>query len=333
VRLCSERGRELMLEQMERDLSFFHVTFDRWYSESELFSSGLVEKAVDRARAEGHVYEEGGAVWLRTSSFGDDKDRVLIKQDGYHTYFASDIAYHMDKFSRGSTTAVNVWGADHHGYVPRMKAALSTCGIPPEWLSILLIQLVKLWKGGQEIKMSKRAGDFVTLRELCEEVSVDAVRFVFLTKSHDSALDFDTDLVKKKDSENPVYYVQYAHARACSIFRKAADEDLPFPPPENAAVDRLLLEEEYSLIRKMAEFPDLLEDIASSLEPHRLTYYLGELAASFHRYFNLGTKKPRHRIVTDDVELSGARLALVHAVRTVLANGLELMGVTAPERM
>lgn len=181
--------------------------------------------------------------------------------------------------------------------------------------------------------MSKRAGEFVTLRELCEEVGVDAVRFVFLTKSHDSPLDFDTDLVKKKDSENPVYYVQYAHARACSLFRKAEAEGVPLPRPDELPVDGLRLEEEYALIRKMAEFPDLLEDIAASLEPHRLTYYLGELAAAFHRYFNMGTKNPECRIVTDDPELSAARLLLVHAVKSVLANGLTLMGITAPERM
>lgn len=333
VRICAGRGREIMLEQISQDLSLFRVSFDRWYSEYELFSGGMVDKAVARAREQGHVYEEDGAVWLRTTSFGDDKDRVLVKQDGYHTYFASDIAYHLDKYARGYTTAVNIWGADHHGYLPRMKAALSACGIFPEWLSILLIQLVKLWKDGQEVKMSKRTGEFVTLRELCEEVGVDAVRFVFLTKSHDSPLDFDTDLVKKKDSENPVYYVQYAHARACSLFRKAEAEGVPFPRPDEFPMDGLRLEEEYALIRKMAEFPDLLEEIAASLEPHRLTYYLGELAAAFHRYFNMGTKNPECRIVTGDAELSGARLLLVLAVKSVLANGLELMGITAPERM
>jgi arginyl-tRNA synthetase len=333
VNRCTSRGKELMLKQIAEDLSTFHVSFDRWYNESELFSAGLVEKTVTRARNQGQVYEDGGAVWLRTSSFGDDKNRVLIKQDGYHTYFASDIAYHLDKYARGYTTAINIWGADHHGYVPRMKAALSACGIPPEWLSVILIQLVKLWKGGQEVKMSKRAGQFVTLKELCEEVGVDAVRFVFLTKSHDSPLDFDADLVTKKDSENPVYYVQYAHARACSIFRKAAEAGIPPLHPEDAPAENLQLEEEFALIRKMAEFPDLLEDIASSFEVHRLTYYLGELANAFHRYFNMGNKNPECRIITGDPEVSGARLLLVQAIRTVIANGLALMGVTAPERM
>jgi arginyl-tRNA synthetase len=333
VNHCTARGKELMLKQIADDLSMFRVTFDRWYSESELFSSGLVEETVARARNKGQVYEEGGAVWLRTSTFGDDKNRVLIKQDGYHTYFASDIAYHLDKHARGYATAVNIWGADHHGYVPRMKAALSACGVAPEWLSVILIQLVKLWKGGQEVKMSKRAGQFVTLRELCDEVGVDAVRFVFLTKSHDSPLDFDADLVTKKDSENPVYYVQYAHARACSIFRKAEEEGIPLLHPEEAPVENLHLEEELALIRKMAEFPALLEDIAANFEAHRLTYYLGDLAGAFHRYFNMGNKHPECRIVTADPAVSGARLLLVQAIRAVIANGLSLLGVKAPERM
>jgi arginyl-tRNA synthetase len=333
VNQCTSRGKKLMLKQIAEDLSTFRVSFDRWYNESELFSSGLVEKTVTRARDRGQVYEDGGAVWLRTSTFGDDKNRVLIKQDGYHTYFASDIAYHLDKYARGYTSAVNIWGADHHGYVPRMKAALNACGISPEWLSVILIQLVKLWKGGQEVKMSKRAGQFVTLRELCEEVGVDAVRFVFLTKSHDSPLDFDADLVTKKDSENPVYYVQYAHARACSIFRRAAEAGIPVLHPGNAPVGKLEMEEEFALIRKMAEFPALLEEIAASFEAHRLTYYLGDLAGAFHRYFNMGNKDPDYRILTADPEVSGARLLLVQAVKTVIANGLALMGVTAPERM
>jgi arginyl-tRNA synthetase len=333
VDLCTTRGKELMLKQIAVDLSMFHVSFDRWYSESDLFRSGLVEKTVERARSKGQVYEEDGAVWLRTSTFGDDKDRVLMKQDGYHTYFASDIAYHLNKHSRGYNSAVNIWGADHHGYVPRMNAALRACGISAEWLSVMLIQLVKLWKGGQEVKMSTRAGQFVTLRELCEEVGVDAVRFVLLTKSHDTPLDFDADLVTKKDSENPVYYVQYAHARACSIFRKAAAEGIRLPRPEQVSVERLQMEEEFALIRKMSEFPVLLEDIAGSLEVHRLTYYLGDLAGAFHRYFNIGNKDAEYRIVSGDTGLSAARLLLVQAVKTVIANGLALMGVTAPERM
>jgi len=214
-----------------------------------------------------------------------------------------------------------------------MNAALLAHGFPEDWLSVMLIQLVKLWKGGQEIKMSKRAGDFVTLKELIDDVGVDATRFVFLTKSHDSTLDFDIDLVKKQDSDNPVYYVQYGHARICSIFRKAASEGISLPDLTDGLLERLILDEEMALIRRMAEFPPLLEEISRTLEPHRLTYYLTDLAASFHRYFNLGTKISENRIVTNDRETSHARLFLAGAVRAVIANGLGLLGISAPERM
>jgi arginyl-tRNA synthetase len=239
----------------------------------------------------------------------------------------------LEKWKRGFSKAINIWGADHHGYVQRVKAALKTNGLDENWLDVLFIQLVKLWKGGEEIRMSKRAGHYVTLKELVEEVGVDAVRFVFLTKNHDSPLDFDIDLVKKHDSDNPVYYVQYAHARICSVFRKAASEGITLPPKADQILDRLILDEEMALIRVMAEFPSLLEDLSRSLEPHRLTYYLTELAALFHRYFNLGSKKPENRIVGADVTLSQARLFLIEAIRIVLHNGLDLLGIHAPERM
>ncbi|RLB37040.1 MAG: arginine--tRNA ligase, partial [Deltaproteobacteria bacterium] len=275
----------------------------------------------------------GGALWIRTSRFGDDKDRVIRKSDGRFTYFASDIAYHLDKKERDFTRSVDLWGADHHGYVSRLRGAMAAFDIPGEWFSVLLIQLVKLWKGGNEVKMSKRAGTYVTLRELMDEVGVDAVRFVFMTKSHDSPLDFDVDLVKKKDSDNPVYYVQYAHARICSVFRKAREEGIGLPRDLERCAARLVLEEEMAMIRRMTEFPSLLEDICRVFEPHRLTYYLTGLAAAFHRYFNLGTKNPQHRIVVEDRELAGARLLLAAGVRTVLANGLALLGVSAPEKM
>jgi arginyl-tRNA synthetase len=214
-----------------------------------------------------------------------------------------------------------------------MKAALSANGIPENWLSVMLIQLVKLWKGGQEVKMSKRSGDFVTLKELVDEVGVDAVRFVFLTKNHDSALDFDIDLVKKQDSNNPVYYVQYAHARICSIFNKADSEGISLPDKPEGLLNRLVLDEEMRLIRIMAEFPYLLKDITITLEPHRLTYYLNDLAGSFHKYFNLGIKSSEHRIVTNDRAMSQARLFLSDAVRSTISNGLGLLGISAPEKM
>ncbi|MBW1667596.1 MAG: arginine--tRNA ligase [Deltaproteobacteria bacterium] len=330
---CSELGKHTMLEEIKKDLEEFRVIFDVWSSESALYASGSVEEALEAIKEKGQLYEKDGALWIRTSLYGDDKDRVVRKKDGQYTYFASDIAYHLEKWKRGFSKAVNIWGADHHGYVQRMKAALKANGLDDSWLSVLLIQLVKLWKGGQEIKMSKRAGHYVTLKELVGEVGVDAVRFVFLTKNHDSQLDFDVDMVKRQDSENPVYYVQYAHARICSIFRKAASEGISLPDRPQEVLKELNLEEEMALVRLMAEFPPLLEDIARRLEPHRLTYYLTELASGFHKYFNLGTKEPDKRIVTDNVSRSQARLILAEAVRKVLVNGLCLLGISAPERM
>jgi len=330
---CAELGKQRMLNEIKQDLHDFRIHYDVWSSESDLFSLGLVQKDLEEIRKKGKIYEKDGAVWIETSQFGDDKDRVVKKQTGEYTYFASDISYHLEKWKRGYSKAVNIWGADHHGYVQRVKAALRANGLEESWLSVLLLQLVKLWKGGQEVKMSKRAGLYVTLRELIDEVGVDAARFVFLTKHHDSPLDFDIDLVKKKDPDNPVFYVQYAHARICSIFRKAAEEGLALPGKPDEVLHELVLEEEMALIRMMAEFPYLLADISRKFDPHRLTYYLTELASLFHRYFNLGTKEAEKRIVGSEKFLSEARLYLVEAVRTVLSNGLNLLGISAPERM
>ena len=330
---CTDFGKQRMLQEIKRDLADFRIFFDVWFSESDLYAAEGIEEALDMIREKGQIYEKEGALWIKTSIYGDDKDRVVRKTDGQYTYFASDISYHLDKWKRGFTKAINIWGADHHGYVQRMKAALQSNDLEADWLSVLLIQLVKLWKGGQEIKMSKRAGRYVTLRELIDEVGVDAARFVFLTKNHDSPLDIDIDLVKRHDSDNPVYYVQYAHARICSIFRKAASKDLSLSDTGDEGLEELGLDEEMALIRLMAEFPSLLEDISRKLEPHRLTYYLAELASLFHKYFNLGTKEPDKRIVGDDGHRSRARLFLAEAVRIVLHNGLELLGIQAPERM
>lgn len=333
INYCTDRGKEIMLEEIKRDLAQFRVEFDVWSNESELFASDLIDKTLDEIKKRGHLYEKEGALWIRSSIFGDDKDRVIKKSDGQYTYFASDISYHLEKWKRGFSRAVNIWGADHHGYVQRVKAALKAHDLDENWLSVLLIQLVKLWEEGREIKMSKRTGHYVTLKELVEEVGVDAVRFVFLTKNHDSTVDFDIDLVKKHDSENPVYYVQYAHARICSIFRKATSEAISLPDSPESYLPRLVLDEEMALIRWMAEFPVLLEKVSRTLEPHPLTYYLTELASLFHRYFNLGTKVPDNRIVGSDRSLSRARLFLAEAVRTVLNNGLNLLGIHAPEKM
>ena len=333
IAYCAEHGKEKMLHEIKRDLVDFGMTFDVWYSETDLFSSGLLEKSLETIKGTGYLYEKDGALWIKTSDLGDDKDRVIKKSDGEFTYFASDISYHLDKWKRGFSKAINIWGADHHGYIQRMKGALKANDIDEEWLSVLLIQLVKLWKGGQELRMSKRAGTFVTLRELMDEVGVDAARFVFLSKNHDSPLDFDIDLAKKHDSDNPVYYVQYAHARICSIFRKAEEEGISLPQDPETVLARLILAEEMALIRFMAEFPSLLESICRVFEPHRLTYYLTELASLFHKYFNLGTKIPENRIVCADSSLSQARLFMADAIRIVLYNGLNLLGIYAPERM
>jgi arginyl-tRNA synthetase len=333
IQVCTKKGKEIMLEEIRQDLHRFRVAFDVWSSENELASSGLLQGTLSVLSEKGLLYEEAGALWIRTTDFGDDKDRVIRKKDGQFTYFASDITYHLEKQKRGFAKAIDIWGADHHGYIPRVKAALLSHGIPEDWLSVMLIQLVKLWKGGQEVKMSKRAGNFVTLQELLDEVGVDAVRFVFLTKNHDSPLDFDIDMVKKEDSDNPVYYVQYAHARICSIFRKAEDAGISIPEKPDRLLDLLSLDEEMALIRAMAEFPTILVEICKKLEPHRLTYYLTDLASSFHKYFNMGTKIPEYRIITPERELSVARLILAEGVRTVIANGLRLLGISAPQRM
>ena len=325
--LLSELGKDKILKEIKEDLANFRVTFDLWYKESDLYSSGKIDDAIKLIEKGGMLFEKDGALWIRTSRFGDDKDRVVRKKDGEFTYFASDVSYHLDKWKRGFKRVINIWGADHHGYITRVKAAIETQGIPGDWLEVLLIQLVKLWEGGAEVKMSKRSGKYVTLKELVDEVGVDAVRFVFLSKDHTSPLDFDISLVKREDSENPVYYVQYAHARVCSLFRKAATENIHLPEEPDSTLQRLVLDEEIALIRKMAEFPSLIEEIAGDLGPHRLTYYLTELAGSFHRYYN------RHRIVSDDRTLTQARLFLSLGIRILIKNGLRLLGVSAPEVM
>ena len=330
---CADSGKAKMLQEIKNDLELFRVHFDVWTSEKGLHEDGLIQSSLEEIRNQGRMYEKDGALWIETSVYGDDKDRVIKKKDGQYTYFASDIAYHLEKWKRGFAKAVNIWGADHHGYVQRVQAALQANGLDSSWLSILLIQLVKLWKEGAEIKMSKRAGSFVTLRELIDEVGIDAVRFVFLSKSHDSPLDFDIDLVKKQDSDNPVYYVQYAHARICSIFRKAGSEDISLTQGPGPVLEHLVLEEELALIRQLSEFPTLLQEIAVNFEPHRITYYLTDLAASFHRYFNLGTRFPEHRIVTEEKDMTQARLLLAQGVRIVIRNGLHLLGIEAPRKM
>ncbi len=327
IDLLAELGKEKMIKEIQEDLAGFRVRFDLWYKEGDLYSTGKIDQAIALIEKRGLLFEKDGALWVRTTAFGDDKDRVIRKNDGQFTYFASDIAYHLDKWERGFERAINIWGADHHGYINRVKAALEAEGISGNWLEVLLIQLVKVWEGGAEVKMSKRSGRYITLKELVDEVGVDAVRFVFLSKDHTSPLDFDIDLVKRKDSENPVYYVQYAHARVSSLFRKASEKGIQLSQRPGLILQGLALDEEINLIRKIAEFPSLIEEIAGDLGPHRLTYYLAELASSFHSYYN------RHRILMKDRALSQARLFLCLGVKIVIKNGLHLLGVDAPEAM
>ena len=326
---CRETGITEMLRQIGETLTKFGVSFDEWYSERKLYNpkNNLVRAAIDELREKGLVFEEGGAVWLMTTRFGDDKDRVLIRNNGQTTYFASDIAYHRDKFMRGFREIVDVWGADHHGYIPRMKAAIQALGHNPDEFNVLLVQLVNLVREGQPVKMSKRAGTFVTLEEVMEEVGTDACRFTFLLRRPDSHLDFDLDLVKSQSSENPVYYVQYAHARLSSVFRQAAEKGIALPPIEKINLSRLSLPEELAIIKRLSAFPELVEKAAEAKEPHRLTYYLQELAGELHSYYF------RHKFISDDLELTYVRMHLVKAVRQVIATSLNLLGVSAPESM
>lgn len=317
----------LILDDIRQDLKEFGVCFDVWFSEKALLDRGDVQETLQDMKERETVFEHEGAWWFRSTDKGDDKDRVLIKSDGSLTYFASDVAYHRDKYRRGFDTVINVWGADHHGYVARMKASVQGLGKDPDALQIVLVQLVSLVRKGQPVAMSTRAGEFVTLREVRDEVGRDAARFIFLTRKADSKLEFDLELAKEKSNDNPVYYVQYAHARICSILRNAAK--LKVPIPESGKVDLALLDlpEEKELIRHMAALPDVIEGAAISMEPHRITTYLRDIATTLHSYYY------HHRVLTDDEDVTGARLAMVLGVRTAIAKALTLLGVSAPERM
>ncbi len=321
-------GANEILEVIRKDLEAFGVTFDSWFSERTLYEKDLVNQALERLKEKGFIYDKEGALWFASSRLGDDKDRVVVRANGEPTYLASDIAYHALKADRGFDLLVDVWGADHHGYVPRIKAALEALGYPPDMLQVLLIQMVSLIKGGEKVSMSTRQGEFVPLAELVDEVGKDAVRFIFLTRKCDAHLDFDVDLAKSQTEENPVFYVQYAHARISSIFRTAQERKIPVPQ-DFVRVDLtpLDLKEEMGLIKKVLQFPDLIEGMARSLEPHRLTYYLQELASAFHSYYN------HYRVLVDDQGLREARMALAKGVQIVVREGLRLLGVDAPHSM
>ena len=314
-----------MMDVIRDDLAMVGVHYDRWFSERSLYSDGTYEKSLAHLRDGGFVTEREGAVWLSSSELGDEKDNVLVRSTGAPTYFASDIAYHYDKFLvRGFQRVIDVWGADHQGHVPRMKAAAAALGVDPERLTIILYQLVTLKRGAEVVRLSKRAGEVVTLREVVEEVGADAVRFFFVSRAADSHMDFDIELAKRQSAENPVYYVQYAHARIAGILSHAAERIRSF---EDGDVSLLTHESELALVRKMLQLAELVESVAVSLEPHQLPYYAMDLAAAFHDFYE------KCRVVSDDEALSKARLKLVAAAKLALARALGLMGVSAPERM
>jgi arginyl-tRNA synthetase len=331
IPLCVDRASKILLEEIEADLRNFGVTFDAWVSERSLYASGEVDADLATLRAGGYLYEEGKAVGFRASDFGDEKDRILIRSTGEPTYFASDIAYHANKIRRGFHRLINIWGADHGGYISRVKAAIKALGYDPEILQVILLQLVKVLRGGVPVPMSKRTGEFVELREVVNEVGRDAARFLFLTRRSEAQLDFDIEVAKQQSMDNPVFYVQYAHARACSMARKAAEGGLP-GPYDDADVSRLTLPEELGMLKQLAVYPEMALGAALAYEPHRVTTYLQALVAEFHGYFTK-YKDTEERVISGDRELSRARLAMVAAVRQVVANGLGLLGVSAPERM
>ncbi|MGD8992205.1 MAG: arginine--tRNA ligase [Desulfobacterales bacterium] len=324
---CAHFAAAKILDGIRDDLTFFGVKFDRWFSEQSLYDSGRVAEILEQFRRQGIVYEKEGALWFKTSDFGDEKDRVVVKANGEMTYFASDIAYHQDKYDRGFERVVDVWGADHHGYIPRMKAAIEACGHQRNQFDVILVQLVNLLRAGEPVAMSTRAGEFETLKDVINEVGRDAARFIFLTRHYESALDFDLEVAKQKTNDNPVYYVQYVHARIASIMRKGRQQGAGKVFWDDEAVARITAPEEIDLIKALARYPDILAGSAKSMEPHRVTYYLMELASAFHTYYN------KHRVLTDDVLLRCGRLNLILAVQKVIRNGLTLLGVSAPERM
>ena len=313
------------LAALKEDLQAFNVDFDVWFSEKTLHDEGRIKAACDFLLERGHMYEKDGALWLKSTEYGDDKDRVVIRDNGIPTYLAADIAYHRDKFERGFDHVINLWGADHHGYIARMKAAVGSLGYKPEQLEVLILQMVSLYRNGELVKMSKRTGQSVTLNELIEEVGTDAARFFFIMRSIDSQLDFDLTLATEKSSDNPVYYVQYAHARICSILRQIADENIAID--EKAPLASLTAEVEINLIKKLGEYPELIAAAAKERAPHRVAHYVYELASLFHSFYN------QCRILGVEPEVQQARLLLVIAVSHVLKHALNILGISAPERM
>lgn len=323
-----KQGLGEILSDIETDLKEFGVEFDNWFSERELLESGKVRQCMGRLEETGHLYQLEGATWFRSSAFGDEKDRVVIRENGQLTYFASDIAYHMDKFERGFNKVINIWGADHHGYIARVRAALSALGIDNNNLTILLVQFASLYRGDVKVQMSTRSGQFVTLRDLRDEVGKDATRFFYVMRKSEQHLDFDMELAKSQSQDNPVYYIQYAHARICSVFRQCREKNMSFTTTTD--INNLsCLEEEHesALLTRLAAYPELIITAAGSHEPHQVCYYLRDLANDFHTYYNAC------QILVYDEPLRHARLSLLTAIKQVIQNGLTLLGVSAPEAM
>ncbi|MDA8419961.1 MAG: arginine--tRNA ligase [Pseudomonadota bacterium] len=321
-------GLTVILDDIRQDLEEFGVVYEKWYSERSLTERGLVDRVIGQLQQSGHAYEKDGALWFRSTDFGDEKDRVIVRENGQKTYFASDIAYHQDKLERGFERVIDIWGADHHGYVPRVKAALSALGEDPSRLDVLLVQFATLYRGGQKAQMSTRSGEFVTLRELRREVGNDAARFFYILRKCEQHMDFDLDLAKSQSNDNPVYYLQYAHARICSVLRLAREKGFERDAERGRRNLGLLCEaHELALLAELSRYPEIVETAALSHEPHQLAYYLRELANGFHAYYNA------HVFLVESDDLRDARLNLIDAARQVLANGLGLLGVSAPAVM
>ncbi|TDL97974.1 arginine--tRNA ligase [Macrococcus brunensis] len=318
-------GLEYEMKKLKQDLSDFNVHFDNWFSETTLYETGKIDTALSKMRDNGYIFEEDDATWLRTTDFKDDKDRVLIKKDGSYTYFLPDIAYHYDKIERGNDTLINLFGADHHGYIPRLKASLETLGIDSERLEVQVMQMVRLMKDGQEMKMSKRTGNAITLRDIMDEVGIDAARYFLTMRSPDTHFDFDMELATSESSDNPVYYAQYAHARICSIIRAAKEQGIEID--SNADFSLITNDKAFELLKRVADFESTIESAAEHRAPHRITNYIQDLASHFHKFYNA------EKVLTEDAAKSSAHVAMIEAVRITLKNALALIGVSAPEKM
>lgn len=325
IKAFRKLGLDYEMEKLKKDLTEFNVHFDNWFSETSLYENKEIDKALEQMRQRGYIFEEDGATWLRTTEFGDDKDRVLIKKDGSYTYFLPDIAYHYDKIERGYDTLINLFGADHHGYINRLKASLETFGVDSKRLEIQVMQMVRLLQDGQEVKMSKRTGNAITLRDIMDEVGIDAARYFLTMRSPDSHFDFDMELAKSESSDNPVYYAQYAHARICSMLRQAKEAGIT--PSRDANYALITNEKAFELLKRVADFESVIEQAAEHRAPHRITNYIQDLAAHFHKFYNA------EKVLTDDIEKSRAYVAMIEAVRITLQNALTLVGVSSPEKM